>query len=106
VFLTATVDLFNQSTTEPVRVSCLGRNSNDGETAPLFDDTFTNYVDIHQGDADSSAVSGYVFQPVSMTGSFVLDQGTYNIGIACNKIGSGAPVLNTAAMNVIAVPEP
>jgi hypothetical protein len=107
VFLTSTVGALNQSATEPVRIQCLARHSNDGEPDPLFDITPANYLDIHQGDADSSALNGYVFQLLPVTGSVVLDPGTYNIGIACTKVaGSGTPVYTNAAMNVIAVPEP
>jgi hypothetical protein len=106
IFVTGTLDLANTSATEPSHVGCTARYSGDGTTSPLlFDISPAVLADLHQADADSSA-SGVLYQSISVTGSQVLDPGTYNVGIDCSKSGSGTVVRNDAALNVVAVPAP
>jgi hypothetical protein len=103
VYLSAAVDVANTSATEPSRASCTARASAPGATPLLFDASPSFLANLHQADADSTA-DAIEYVSLSVTGSVLLDPGTYNIGIACSKGGAGTVVLNWAAMNVIAVP--
>jgi hypothetical protein len=63
------------------------------------------WADLHQVDVGSSSDS-LLYVPMAITGSVLLDPGTYNIGVVCAKLGAGngTVLVNNAAMNVVAVP--
>jgi hypothetical protein len=105
IYVNGSVDLANSSTTEPSRGSCTARRSGDGSNSLIFDVSPSVFADLHQADLDSTG-DGIHYVSLAVTGSLLLDAGTYNIGIACSKVGPGAGtlLLNNATMNVIAVP--
>jgi hypothetical protein len=105
VSVSASIDLINTSATAPARASCTARRSPDGSNdLSLFDAGPTVVADLHQADVDSSA-DGFVTESLSITGSVLLDAGTYDLGVDCKQVaGGGALVLYSAAMNVMAVP--
>jgi hypothetical protein len=105
IYVDGSVDLANTSTTEPSRASCTARTSGDGATTLLFDAGPSVIADLHQADGDTTG-DGIHYVSLSVTGSQLLDAGTYNIGIGCSKTnaGSGTLLRFSAAMNVVAVP--
>jgi hypothetical protein len=105
IFVNASVDLANSSTTAPSRASCIARSSGDGSSDLPFDVSPSVWADLHQADAGSSSDS-LLYLPMAITGSLLLDPGTYNIGVVCSKLGAGngTVLVNNAAMNVFAVP--
>jgi hypothetical protein len=104
IYVNGTVDLANGSTAGPSRASCTARRSEDGSNALLFDTGPSVFADLHRVDADSTG-DPYLYLPVAVTGSLLLDAGTYDIGIVCTKpAGNGTLLLNNAMMTVVAVP--
>jgi hypothetical protein len=102
VYVNGSVDLANSSMIEPSRASCTARRSGDGANTLDFDSSPPVIADLHQADADST-VDPYLYMPLAVTGSVLLDAGTYDIGIVCTA-GNGALRLYNATMNVVAVP--
>jgi hypothetical protein len=106
VYANATVDVANTSTAEPIRASCTVRHSGDGASDLLFDIGNASLADLHQADGDASGGGSMVYETVALTGSVVLDPGTYALGVQCTAGGAGTLARNNAALNVVAVPEP
>jgi hypothetical protein len=105
IYISASVDVANSSTTAPSRASCTARISAAGSTTLTGDAGPSALADLHQVDAGSSAGT-FVYGSLSVSGSVVVpDAGTYNAGVDCIKAGGGGNVqVNSAAINVIAVP--
>jgi hypothetical protein len=105
LYVTGTVDLANQSPTEPTRAWCIIRHSSPGADALLFDTSDAVLVNLHQADADTTS-DGIDYVPVSVTGSVLLEPGSYNVGIQCGKASTpaGALAAANAALDVVAVP--
>jgi hypothetical protein len=106
IYVAGSVVVFNNSTTEPSRPSCTPRLTGPGEDNLVFDAGPGVSEDLHQADADSSAANGIVAATLPVTGSVLVTAGTYDVGIVCTKAGNGTAVVASAAVDVIAVPEP
>jgi hypothetical protein len=102
LYVTGTADLANTSPSAPVRAQCTIRHSAPGADALVFDTSAPVLVDIHQADTGTSG-DGIAYAPVAVTGSVLLDPGSYDVGIQCSK-GAGALTVMNAALNVVAVP--
>jgi hypothetical protein len=105
IFVNGSASLFNSSTTEPTRASCTVETSGAGATPLLFNAGPSSVADLHQADGDSSG-DGNESATLAVTGSTLLDPGTYNVGIVCTKDAAGAGTLLrfSAALNYVAVP--
>jgi hypothetical protein len=105
IFVNGSASLFNSSTTEPTRASCTVETSGAGATPLLFNAGPSSVADLHQADGDSSG-DGNESATLAVTGSTLLDPGTYNVGIVCAKDAAGAGTLLrfSAALNYVAVP--
>jgi hypothetical protein len=103
VYVTASASLANNNVTEPSRALCRAVRSSAGSSALLFDVGDSVAANLHQADIDSTA-DGINYIALAVTASGLVDAGTYDIGIVCNKTGTGTALINSAAVNVIAVP--
>jgi hypothetical protein len=105
LYVTGTADLANQSATEPTRASCIIRRSAPGADELVFNTSASVLADLHQADGDTTG-DGITYVPVSITGSVLLDPGSYNVGIQCTKAAmpAGTLAVLNAALNVVAVP--
>jgi hypothetical protein len=101
IYVNGSVDLANSNAAGPSRASCKAERSSDGTNPPVFDVSPPVLADLHAVEGDST-VDPILYVPLTVTGSLLLDPGTYNVGIVCT--GSGTLLVNNAAMNVLAVP--
>jgi hypothetical protein len=106
IFLSGSVLVLNNSTTEPSRASCTPRLTAAGGSDLSFDAGPGMSDDLHQADADSSASNDLLAAALPVTGSVQVSPGTYDVGIQCKKAGSGNALVTAATFNVFAVPEP
>ena len=105
IYVNGSASVINNSTTEPSRARCTVETSDAGATGLLFNAGPSSVADLHQADAESSG-DGVESATLAVTGSALLDPGTYNVGIVCTKdaAGTGTLLRFSAAMNYVAVP--
>jgi hypothetical protein len=105
LYVTGTAALANQSNTAPTRASCILRHSGPGADDLVFDTSPAVPANLHLVDAATTS-DGINAVPVSVTGSVLLDPGSYNVGIQCTKASTptGTLTVLNAALNVVAVP--
>jgi hypothetical protein len=105
VYVDGSVDVGNSNPSAPSRAGCIVRRAASGGSDLLFDVSPQVVTNLHAGDAATSS-DGLVLASMALTGTVLLPAGTYNIGIACMNMASGAGtvLLNNATMNVVAVP--
>jgi hypothetical protein len=105
VYVDGAVNVGNTSATAPSRAGCVVRRGDAGGSALLYDVTQLVAVNLPAGDTATSG-DGLVVGSIALTGSVLLPARSYDIGIHCSNMASGAGsvLLNGAAMNVLAVP--
>ena len=103
VFINASVDLLNTSTTKPSETDCDVAIGPDVNHLTQIDRPF--FADLPKVTADNSGFGALVNETVPITRSIDMPAGTYDIGIRCQNISNtGTPEVYEAALNAFATP--
>jgi len=103
VYINASVDLLQTSTTKPSEVDCDLAIGPDHAHLQEIDRPF--FADLPKVTADNSGFGALVNETLPLTRSIAMPAGSYDIGIRCaNVSATGAPEVYLASFNAFATP--